>query len=91
MFILTKNDDEKSDAMLDEIKNYQIDLFSDLGFQFRYLNFSRRIFDMIVFNLNIEHLRVLNMSSEELGAPAYRKYDIEAWMPGNEFYGEVDF
>jgi seryl-tRNA synthetase len=29
------------------------------------------------------------MSTEELGAPAYRKYDIEAWLPGNEFYGEV--
>ena len=26
--------------------------------------------------------RVLEMASEELGSPAYRKYDIEAWMPG---------
>jgi seryl-tRNA synthetase len=31
------------------------------------------------------------MSSEELGSPAYTKYDIEAWMPGTEFYGEVIF
>lgn len=31
------------------------------------------------------------MSTEELGAPAYRKYDIEAWLPGNQFYGEVLF
>jgi seryl-tRNA synthetase len=29
------------------------------------------------------------MPSEELGSPAYRKYDIEAWMPANQFYGEV--
>jgi seryl-tRNA synthetase len=29
------------------------------------------------------------MSTEELGPPAYRKFDIEAWMPGNQFYGEV--
>ena len=29
------------------------------------------------------------MSTQELGSPAYRKYDIEAWMPGNQFYGEV--
>lgn len=29
------------------------------------------------------------MSSQELGAPACKKYDIEAWMPGNQFYGEV--
>lgn len=26
--------------------------------------------------------RVLEMATEELGASAYRKYDIEAWMPG---------
>ena len=35
------------------------------------------------------HFKVLDMSSEELGSPAYRKYDIEAWMPGNQFYGEI--
>lgn len=29
------------------------------------------------------------MSTQELGSPAYKKYDIEAWMPGNQFYGEV--
>lgn len=35
------------------------------------------------------HFRVLDMSTQELGAPAYKKYDIEAWMPGTQFYGEV--
>lgn len=29
------------------------------------------------------------MPTQELGAPAFRKYDIEAWMPGRESYGEV--
>ncbi len=29
------------------------------------------------------------MSTHELGSPALKKYDIEAWMPGNQFYGEV--
>lgn len=29
------------------------------------------------------------MPTEELGSPAFKKYDIEAWMPGNQFYGEV--
>ena len=29
------------------------------------------------------------MASEDLGAPAYRKFDVEAWMPGLERYGEV--
>uniref|UniRef100_A0A914XYL2 serine--tRNA ligase n=1 Tax=Panagrolaimus superbus TaxID=310955 RepID=A0A914XYL2_9BILA len=33
--------------------------------------------------------RVLDMPSEELGAAASRKYDIEAWMPGRGIYGEV--
>jgi hypothetical protein len=30
------------------------------------------------------------MSSEELGGSAYRKYDIEAWMPGRGSWGEVN-
>ena len=29
------------------------------------------------------------MPTEELGASAYRKYDIEAWMPGRDGWGEV--
>lgn len=36
--------------------------------------------------------RVLRICSGDLGAPAYKKYDIEAWMPGrdsDEKYGEV--
>lgn len=35
------------------------------------------------------HFKVLDMPSGDLGAPAYRKYDIEAWMPGLERYGEI--
>merc|ERR1711935_850174 len=33
--------------------------------------------------------RVLDMPTEELGAPAYRKYDMEAWMPGMRKWGEI--
>ncbi|KAL0578493.1 Serine--tRNA ligase, mitochondrial [Marasmius crinis-equi] len=33
--------------------------------------------------------RVLDMPTEELGASAYRKYDMEAWMPGRGGWGEV--
>jgi len=29
------------------------------------------------------------MPSGDLGAPAYRKYDVEAWMPGLGRFGEV--
>ncbi|XP_077288203.1 seryl-tRNA synthetase, mitochondrial [Arctopsyche grandis] len=35
------------------------------------------------------HMRVLDMPPYELGAPAYRKYDIEAWMPGRNMFGEI--
>ncbi|CAG06435.1 unnamed protein product, partial [Tetraodon nigroviridis] len=35
------------------------------------------------------HCRVLDMPTQELGPPAHRKYDIEAWMPGRNSYGEI--
>ncbi|KAA6417157.1 MAG: seryl-tRNA synthetase, partial [Trebouxia sp. A1-2] len=35
------------------------------------------------------HFKILDMPSGDLGAPAYRKYDIEAWMPGAQRYGEI--
>jgi len=38
------------------------------------------------------HFRVLDMPSEELGAAAYRKVDLEAWMPcrtGTGAFGEI--
>lgn len=39
---------------------------------------------------NVEFLyRTLDMASGDLGAPAYRKFDIEAWMPGLARFGEV--
>jgi seryl-tRNA synthetase len=46
-----------------------------------------RIFD----GLGI-HYRVIDTASGDLGGPAYRKYDLEAWMPGRGNggeYGEV--
>jgi seryl-tRNA synthetase len=33
--------------------------------------------------------RVIDVPSGDLGAPAYRKYDLEAWMPGRGDWGEV--
>ncbi|KAJ3143140.1 seryl-tRNA synthetase [Physocladia obscura] len=33
--------------------------------------------------------RILDMPTEELGAPAYKKYDMEAWMPGRNSWGEI--
>lgn len=31
----------------------------------------------------------MDMASADLGAPAFRKFDVEAWMPGLGRYGEV--
>jgi len=33
--------------------------------------------------------RVMDICTGDLGAPAYRKYDLEAWMPGRGAWGEV--
>ncbi|MGK5093610.1 serine--tRNA ligase [Deltaproteobacteria bacterium TL4] len=33
--------------------------------------------------------RVVDICTGDLGAPAYRKYDLEAWMPGRKKWGEV--
>ncbi len=44
--------------------------------------------ERIYQKLNIPY-RVLEMCTGDLGAIAARKYDIEAWMPGRNDYGEV--
>jgi seryl-tRNA synthetase len=33
--------------------------------------------------------RVLDIASGDLGGPAYRKFDLEAWMPGRGNWGEI--
>lgn len=35
------------------------------------------------------HFQLLDMPPCELGAPAFRKYDIEAWMAGRKIWGEI--
>ncbi|KAI8080094.1 putative seryl-tRNA synthetase [Gilbertella persicaria] len=58
---------EQSEAMMEEIRSLQEEIFTDLGLCFR----------------------VLDMPTEELGASAFRKYDMEAWMPGRGKWGEI--
>ncbi|EDW24713.1 GL23244 [Drosophila persimilis] len=57
----------QSEAELEEFKNIEVDLFKQLGINFR----------------------LLDMPPCELGSPAYQKYDIEAWMPGRQMWGEI--
>ena len=47
------------------------------------LRIEKKIFDA----LEIPY-RVIDIASEDLGAPAYRKFDLEAWMPGRGESGE---
>uniref|UniRef100_A0A671SBX5 serine--tRNA ligase n=1 Tax=Sinocyclocheilus anshuiensis TaxID=1608454 RepID=A0A671SBX5_9TELE len=42
-----------------------------------------------IFSSLTLHFRVLDMPTQELGPPALRKYDIEAWMPGRGSFGEI--
>ncbi|XP_042218495.1 serine--tRNA ligase, mitochondrial-like [Homarus americanus] len=35
------------------------------------------------------HFQILDMPLNDLGAPAYTKTDMEAWMPGRGLYGEI--
>ncbi|KAI7856442.1 seryl-tRNA synthetase [Circinella umbellata] len=59
--------EQQSDALLEQFREIQEEMFTELGLCFR----------------------VLDMPTEELGASAYRKYDIEAWMPGRNTWGEI--
>lgn len=45
-----------------------------------------------IFNALGLHYRLIDTATGDLGGPAYRKYDLEAWMPGRGdggSYGEV--
>jgi seryl-tRNA synthetase len=47
-----------------------------------------RDLEMLIFDeLEIPY-RVIDTASGDLGGPAYRKYDLEAWMPGRGTAGE---
>lgn len=49
-----------------------------------FLDLECRLFD----GLDIPY-RVVDTATGDLGGPAYRKFDLEAWMPGRGDYGEV--
>ncbi|KAJ8686262.1 hypothetical protein QAD02_022056 [Eretmocerus hayati] len=44
--------------------------------------------EILFKNLGL-HFKILDMPPNELGSPAYRKIDIEAWMPGRQQFGEI--
>lgn len=48
----------------------------------------RAIEEKIFGGLGIPY-RVIDTAAGDLGGPAYRKFDLEAWLPGRGKYGEV--
>jgi seryl-tRNA synthetase len=48
----------------------------------------RSIEEEIYTKLGIPY-RVLDIATGDMGGPAYKKYDLEAWMPGRNEYGEI--
>jgi seryl-tRNA synthetase len=48
----------------------------------------REIEEALLQELEVPY-RVVNVCSGDLGAPALKKYDLEAWMPGRGAFGEV--
>ncbi|MCG8569076.1 MAG: serine--tRNA ligase [Spirochaetes bacterium] len=48
----------------------------------------REIEEEIYQELKIPY-RLLDIAAGDLGSQAYRKYDLEAWMPGRGEYGEI--
>ncbi len=57
---------EESEHLLEEIKEFEINIFKQLGIYFR----------------------VVRICAGDLGAPAYKKYDLEGWMIGRGADGE---
>ncbi|MEZ6094792.1 MAG: serine--tRNA ligase [Pirellulaceae bacterium] len=57
---------EQSDAMHQELKQIECDLFDALEIPYR----------------------IVDTATGDLGGPAYRKFDLEAWMPGRGDAGE---
>lgn len=75
--------EQESDKQLEEMRAIQKEVAESLGLSVRLVH------DRVHRCVFIADGRVLNMPTEELGASAARKYDMEAWMPGRGKWGEI--
>jgi len=62
--------------------------FCDPGSSWDELEFLVAIEEEIVGNLDLPY-RVVNIAAGDLGGAAAKKYDIEAWLPGQQRYREI--
>lgn len=76
LFAVTRANE--SERVMEEIRDLQKDIASGLGLSVRYVHFPSWL-----------TCSVLDMPTQELGASATRKYDMEAWMPGRGKWGEI--
>ncbi len=98
MFVLSTP--EQSDALHKELIDLETEMFTELGLHFKV----QRAFGSSVFVPGADACwpdlpsscpsrysppQVLDMPSADLGAPAYRKFDVEAWMPGLKRYAGI--
>lgn len=94
---------EESAQLLEEFTSLQKEMFSALELHYRLehtqsqcthallhkTQYLEHFYDSQLYSSYFGCVRVLDMPTQELGPPAHRKYDIEAWMPGRDGYGEV--
>ncbi|HWC71813.1 MAG TPA: serine--tRNA ligase [Actinomycetota bacterium] len=62
--------------------------FCDPGSSWDELEFLVSVEEEIVGNLDLPY-RVVNIAAGDLGGAAAKKYDIEAWLPGQQRYREI--
>ena len=63
-------------------------IFSDPEKSWDNYEFLRETLEEIYRGLNL-HYRILNMCTGDIGSPNAKKYDLEAWLPGQGAYREL--
>jgi seryl-tRNA synthetase len=88
MFCVTSADRGVSEGMMEDMRSVQKEIAEGLSLSVRYVASALSPRSIVTYDeTNLD--RVLDMPTEELGASAARKYDMEAWMPGRGKWGEV--
>jgi seryl-tRNA synthetase len=84
MFCVASAAGEESEGVMEDMRKVQKEIAEGLGLSARSVHPRDDL-----KRTACSRCRVLDMPTEELGASAARKYDMEAWMPGRGKWGEV--